>query len=169
MSGLMLVLGGCARIDHLKYKTFITDIDGESVLEISTYGADFGRSVKHVPFLYRHMESHDRLWFQVFIRDKDNAGRNPHVESIIIHSFSYRFGDQPETVLLTDYADNFWMQGRSDDHSNGRGTQPILFDPHWAVTVSIEFTLNGIDYSFEGTMPGVRKTSRKPLLVHALR
>lgn len=169
IAGLLLLSSACARIDKLFYEPYVAEIDGLSQLEISTYPADFGRSRKHVPFIFRHMETNDKLYFQVFIRNKDQAGRNPHVESIRIHSFSYRFGNQPETVLITDYDNNFWMQGQPNYNEDYADTQPVQFLPDTEVTVSINFTLNGNNYEFEGQMPSARDESLMPLFVYAFR
>ncbi|MDJ0761238.1 MAG: hypothetical protein QNJ19_17725 [Woeseiaceae bacterium] len=166
---LVGLLSACARTDQLAYRPFVADIDGKSELRISTYPADFGRSRKHVPFIYRHMETYDKLYFQVFIRNKDQAGKNPHVESIHIHSFSYRFDGQPSTELITDYDDYFWMQNQPDYNKDYAESPPVLYVPNAEIIVSIAFTLNGIDYEFEGSMPSTTKKSWTPLLVHALR
>lgn len=168
-TGLLLLLSACARIDHLVYEPYVAEIDGLSQLEISTYPADFGRTRKHVPFVYRHMETHDKLFFQVFIRNKEQAGKNPHVESIQIHSFTYRFGDQPDTVLLTEYGDYFWMQGQPNYNKDYAETQPVLFVPDAEITVVINFTLNGTNYEFQGKMPSAREERLMPLLVYAFR
>lgn len=169
MSVFLIMLTGCARVDRLLYEPYVAEIDGLSQLEISMYPAYFGNSRKHVPFIYRHMETHDKLYFQVFIRNKGQAGKNPHVESIRIHKFSYRFGNQPETVLITGYDDNFWMQGQPDYDENHAETQPVQFVPDAEIIVAINFTLNGNNYEFEGKMPSARERSLLPLIVYAFR
>jgi hypothetical protein len=44
----------------------------------------------------------------VFVRDKkkNKLDKHPHIQSIIIHSFSYQIGDEPPTVLVSDYEQN---------------------------------------------------------------
>ena len=164
-----LLLSACARIDYLDYESYVADIDGLSQLEISTYPANFPESRRHVPFIYRHLETYNRLYFQVFIRNKDQAGQNPHVESIFIHEFSYGFGNHPDTVLITEYQDYFWMQGQPKYNDNYANTEPVLFVPGASITVNIKFTLNGDYYEFEGQMPATRKQRLRPLLLDAFR
>ena len=164
-----LLLSACARTDYLDYESYTADIDGLSQLEISTYAANFPESLKHVPFIYRHLETHNRLYFQVFIRNMEQAGKNPHVDSILIHEFSYRFGNQPRNVLISDYPEYFWMQGQPNYNENYADTQPVLFVPDASITVNIRFTLNGDYYEFEGQMPAAKKQTLRPLLLDAFR
>lgn len=89
LSGLFLI--SCAQLRHLEYTPFVYDIDGKNELSISTYPAWFAKDLFSIPFVYKQRETHDKLYFQVYIRDiNKKSGKNPNVESIRIHSFSYR-------------------------------------------------------------------------------
>ena len=87
-----------------------------------------------------------------------------NVETILIHTFSYSFGNQPETVLINDYDENFWMQGEPNYNELYADTQPIQFLPDAEITVDIKFTLNGNYYEFEGQMPSARRKGWSALL-----
>lgn len=163
----MLLLSGCARITKREYAEFVHEIDGKSELSVSTYPAGFPDRVSHVPFLYTALETPDRVYFQVFVRDAaKKSGPNPHVESIRIHSFTYRVGGGLPTELLTDYAENFWMQG--DPTYDNRELAPIPFYDDKSVRLEIEITLNGVRYSIDGEMPGREMSRLRPLPVLTL-
>ncbi|MFT5129459.1 MAG: hypothetical protein ACI8W8_003081 [Rhodothermales bacterium] len=165
---LAVLLAGCASTRQLGYKPLVCDLDRKSELKISTYPAGFGSTKVSIPFVYKRNETHDTVCFQVFVRDKNRkVGANPHVESILIKSFSYQLDDQPRRQLLNNYASNFWMQNNTQYEK--RKLPPIPYQQGGVVAVEIDLTLNGKDYSFEGEMPAFEKTSSYPLALEMLR
>ena len=167
---IVLLLAGCGQVRHLEYKPFVHDIDGKNELYISTYPAWFAKDSFSIPFVYKKRVTHDKLYFQVFIRDiNKKAGKNPNVESIQIHSFSYRIGNNPSTVLISDFNSNFWMQNQTQYNPDAKDTSPILYVDGWTVTVDISFTLNGKDYSIQGEMPSSERTTSYPLIMEIYR
>ena len=151
----------------LSYETLIRPLDGKSELKISTYPSDIARSVSRVPFLWKEVRSPNTVYFQVFVRQVGKAGRNPHVESIMIHSFSYAFPGQEPVELISDYDQNFWMQGSPE--YNPTGDPPVPVDEAWYVDLNIELTLNGQRYRFDERVDAASKESLRPLLLEALR
>ncbi len=166
---VVLLLAGCSRIDYVHLEPFVADIDGKSELAVSTYPADFPKTRSKVPFLYRHSVTKSEHFFQVFIRDgKKKTGNNPHVDSIRIHSFSYRIDDQSEVELLANYDSNFWMQGNPKYNEQYQDDYAVAVDECSTVTVYVSFTLNGEDFEFEGMMTSDAKKRWTPLLFRAL-
>jgi hypothetical protein len=165
-----LFLSSCARVRHLEYAPFVHDIDGKNELSISTYPAWFAKDTFSIPFVYKKRVTHDKLYFQVFIRDiNKKSGKNHNVESIRIHSFSYRIGNNPSTELISDYDANFWMQSQPEYNPNVKDTVPILYVDGWTVSVDISFTLNGKDYKIQGEMPSAEYTTSHPLIMEIYR
>ena len=163
---LILFLAGCVQIRHLKYKPFVHDIDGKNELYISTYPAGYAHKTDSIPFVFKKLVTHDKLYFQVFIRDiKKKAGKNPNIDSIRIHSFSYRIGNNPSTELISNYDSNFWQQGQPKYNPDAKETSPILYVDGWTVSVDISFTLNGKDYSIQGEMPSAEHTTTRSLIM----
>ena len=161
---LYLFLTCCTSMTQRSYQPFIRELDGESVLRITTYPAGFPRGKSGSSIILNKEQSHGELYCQINIKDKSkNMGPNPHVESIKIHSFAYQIGDGPRTELLNDYDYNFWMQGnRNYDKS---GLPPIPYKPNSSVSVEIDFTLNGEKYEFEGKMDATENTSYVPTVI----
>ncbi len=160
---LLLTLTGCTIIRQREYKPFVQVLDGQNVLEISTYPAEFPTRLRKRAVIQRY-ESHDEMYFQINIRDKRRKiGPNPLVQSITIHLFSYQMGDEPPTVMLTDYPGYFWMQ------NNPRYAQqdlpPIPYWPQGKVSIEIDFTLNGERYKLKGNMPAREHTLVLPTLI----
>ena len=168
---LILFLPGCVQIRHLEYKPFVHDIDGKNELYISTYAAGYApKKTDSIPFVFKKLVTHDKLYFQVFIRDiNKKSGKNPNVESIRIHSFSYRIGNNPSTELISDYDANFWMQSEPEYNPKVKDTVPILYVDGWTVSVDISFTLNGKDYKIQGEMPSAEYTTSHPLIMEIYR
>ena len=165
-----LFLASCGQVRHLEYTPFVQNVDGKNELYISTYPAWFAKDTFSIPFVYKKRVTHDKLYFQVFIRDfNKKSGKNPYVDSIQIHSFSYRIGNNPSTVLISNYDSNFWMQGQPQDNPNPKDTSPVLYVDGWAVSIDISFTLNGKDYSIQGEMPSAERTTIYPLIMEIYR
>ena len=164
---LVILFTGCASLTHRGYKPFVRDLDGKSELEISMYPADYGKTKTSIPLIYDSSETHDEVYFQVFVRGKkEKSGPNPHIQSILIESFFYRIDDGPRRQLLSKYASGFWMQ--DNPRYEKRKLPPIPYKPASVVTVEINLTLNGKAYSFEGEMPASEKTTVHPLALEML-
>ena len=164
---LVIGLQGCFKATVLSYETLIRALDGKSELYISTYPSDIARSVSGVPFLWKEVRSPNSVYFEVFVREVGRMGRNPHVESITIHSFSYAFPGQAPVQLIADYDHNFWQQG--SPKYNPDGNEPVLVHEAWYVNLEIDLTLNGQRYRIEDRVHAVEKESMRPLLLEAFR
>ena len=161
---LLSIVSGCTNLKQRQYAPFVRELDGLNELEISTYPADFPNRLSEKGDIFQRYESADGLYLQVFIRDaKKKTGPNPHVQSITIHAFSYQIRDEPTTVLLSEYQDNFWMQG--NPQYDPRGLPPIPYDPDGSVSIKISLTLNDKKYEFEGQMPAAEKTTVMPTFI----
>jgi hypothetical protein len=161
---VLLMALGCTSLKHRAYAPLVRDLDGLNELEISTYPADFADRLGEKGDILQKYESAGQLYFQVFIRDaKNKTGPNPHVQSITIHAFSYQMGDEPPTVMLSEYKDNFWMQG--NPRYDERGLPPIPYEADGSVFVKISLTLNDTKYEFEGEMPATEKTTFAPTFI----
>ena len=164
---ISVTFSGCSKFTHLKYSSFVRDLDGKSELVISTYPTWHPKRTSHIPFFYESLTSPKEVYFQVFVRDSvKKLGQNPHVKSIRIHSFSVQILNQSKIVLISDYGSNFWMQGQSKD--NELDIQPIPYYPDTPIRVDIELTLNGVDYSFKGKMSPIKEVSMSPLIFKLL-
>jgi len=158
---------GCADSTIQEYGPFTRDLDGENELHVSTYPAGFPRVTDRIPFIYKAQKTPDEVYLQVFVRDKSvGAGPNPHIESIHIESFSYRFPGQAPVVLLEDYDDNFWMQGNPRYESET--SPPVPFNEHWHLQIRIELTVNGADYSFDERIDPNLRNHLRPLILEGL-
>jgi hypothetical protein len=166
---LFLVFGlqGCWRATVFGYEPMTWALDGKSELYISTYPSEIARTVSKTPFLWKEVRSPNSVYFQVFVRQVGKSGRNPHVESITIHSFSYAFPGQEPVELIADYAENFWMQG-SPDYNPDRDA-PVPVHEGWYVNLKIDLTLNGQRYRFDDIANATQKEYLRPLLSEAFR
>jgi len=151
----------------LEYQPLTLDLDGESELHISTYPSDFPRQTSSIPFLYKALRTPDAVYFQVFVRDAEiKFGKNPHIQSIKIHSFTYELPGQEPVQLTSDYDHGFWMQGNPRYDPDGHA--PVPFDKHWYLRLRIDLTLNGKYYAFDEQVQATERKSLSPLLLHAL-
>lgn len=151
-----------------KYETVTHDLDGKNELMISTYPSEFPEETASIPFLYKALRTPERVNFQVFIRAKGKNGRNPHIEDIAIHSFSYAFPN-PElepVLLLEDYDSNFWMQG--DPQNDELNAPPVLHSKGWYLNANIDMTVNGERYQLTKQMHAQESTRFRPLILYML-
>jgi hypothetical protein len=167
LAALAIGLQGCMKVTVFSYEPLTRALDGKSELHISTYPSDIADRVSGVPFLWKEVLSPNSVYFQVFVRQEGRMGRNPHVESITIHSFSYAFPGQAPVELITDYGQNFWMQG-SPEYNPGGGA-PVPVHEAWYVNLEIDLTLNGQRYRIKDQVHAVKKESMRPLLLEAFR
>ena len=164
---LALVFQGCMDATVREYEPLTRALDGKSELHISTYPAGFPRVKSSIPFLYKALQTPDSVYFQVFIREAGKeAGPNPHVESIEIHSFSYQFPDQDPVELISDFEGNFWMQGDPQDNPEGVGAVP--FGEQWYLQLSIDLTLNSRHFQVDGRVQATEREYTRPLILYTL-
>jgi hypothetical protein len=160
---ILVTFSGCSKFTHLKYSSFVRDLDGKSELVISTYPTWYPKRTLHIPFLYENLISPEEVYFQVFVRDSvKKVGQNPNVKSIRIHSFAVQMQNQSKIILISDYESNFWMQGQSKD--NKLDVQSIPYYPDTPLRVDIALTLNGVDYSIKGKMNPTKEVSMSLLI-----
>ena len=164
---LVLGLQGCRKATVFSYEPMTWALDGKSELHISTYPSGIARTVSKTPFVWKEVRSPNSVYFQVFVRQVGRMGKNPHVESITIHSFSYAFPGQEPVELIADYPENFWMQGSPDD--NPDSDAPVPVHEGWYVDLKIDLTLNGERYRLEGVANATQREYVRPLLTEAFR
>ncbi|MFK8022057.1 MAG: hypothetical protein AB8B86_20035 [Pseudomonadales bacterium] len=162
-----MLLQGCIDSTVQYYGPITLPVDDRNELHISTYPAGFPNQEAHIPLLYRRIRTPDQVYFQVFVREKGKEfGRNPNIESIKIRSFSYHFPGQKPTELISDYDDNFWVQGRPKH--NPDKSEPIPFDEHWYLQIQLDMNLNGVDYTFDERIDAKTRRSFSPLIFSVL-
>jgi hypothetical protein len=163
-----LALQGCMKVTVVEYGPLTRPLDSKNELHISTYPAWFPRETKSVPFLYKALHTSDSVFFQVFIREAGTrGGKNPNVESIRIHSFSYGFPGQDSIVALTDYPQNFWQQG--DPNNDARTGKSVLHSEGWYLRLNLHLTLNGQEHRIDEVVHANTRTSYRPLFLEAFR
>jgi len=165
--GIGSLLSGCIHREMLEYEPVALDLDGKSELHISTYPAGFPRKISGIPFLYKTTRTPESVFFQVFVRDiQKKVGPNAHVESIQIHSFSYRIDNDPPVVLISQYDGHFWMQEQHADNNGER--KPVPWVSGKPLTIDIALTLNGKDYAFKTRMQPIMREKTGSLVAHEL-
>ena len=85
----------------------------------------------------------------------------------MIHSFSYEFPGQEPVVLMTNYDQNFWMQGSPE--YNPDLEPPVPVDEAWYLDLKIDLTVNGERYRIEERVHGTNRERMRPLLLEAFR
>ena len=166
VSAVLVLAAGCMDATIPEYRSLTLELDGRSELHISTYPAGFPRETFSIPFLYKKLRTPDAVYFQVFVRDAERkAGPNRQIDSIRIHSFSYRRGDEAPVQLIADYDGYFWMQDQPQ-YKKVQGVS-VPYRPAAPVQVSIDLTVNGRDYSFRESMPAGEHRILRPLWVYA--
>ncbi len=164
---LCMVLQGCLDATTQQYGPITLPLDDLNELHISTYPADFPKTLQSVPFLYKKIKTPDKVYFQVFVRAAGTtAGKNPNIDSITINRFSYYFPGQPPIHLMSEYDQGFWMQGQPN--YDPAGAPPVPYNDHWHLRVSIDLTLNGVNYQFDERVDAVSKRRFQPLIIYAM-
>lgn len=161
---VIILISGCTSVKKREYAPFVRDLDGKNELIVSTYPAGLPDEVSQEGATFEAYETHGELYFQVFVRDRGRSiGSSPELESMRIHSFSYRLDDGPLTELLSGYTGNFWMQGNR--RYEQRDLPPILYRSDGVVFIEINFELNGTKYAFEGEMPARASSVTVPTFI----
>lgn len=155
----LLLITGCGTMHTRGYETFTEEIDQENLLQISMNPASNPKKKQGSTSWMEELETYRKLNFQVFIMDKDGYGKNPHIESVTIHSFSYQINDWNKTEILSDYDYNFWMQGNSRYNKDRKTVPPITYVPKSQIKFWIEFSLNGKKYSKQGILKSFENSS----------
>jgi hypothetical protein len=162
---LCAFLGGCVDIRNREYTPVTVSLDGRSELHISTYPSWFPSETSDIPFLKKTVRTPESVYFQVFVRDaKKKAGPNPHVDTILIESFSYRIAGRAPVVLLENYDRNFWMQ--NDPNANKGEPVPVPWVEGQPLPIAISLVLNGKTHEFKTDMQAVERKSTRSLLAH---
>ena len=164
---VIAVLQGCLDATTQQYGPITLPLDDLNELHISTYPADFPKTLESVPFLYKKIKTPDQVYFQVFVRAAGTtSGKNPNIDSITINSFSYYFPGQTAIQLISDYDQGFWMQ--ANPNYDPAGAPPVPYNDHWHVRVSIDLTLNGVNYQLDERVDAESERWFQPLIIHAM-
>ncbi len=95
----------------VEYEEFVQPLDDDSELAVSTYAAWFPRESVSLAPLYVRLRTDDYVALKFHVRDRNSSGNTgPRIESVHVHRLAYRLDIGPETVVLTDFRDAFWMQ-----------------------------------------------------------
>jgi hypothetical protein len=159
------LLGGCVDMRSREYAPISVRLDDRNELHISTYPSWFSSETSDIPYLKKTVRTPDSVYFQVSVRDAEKkAGPNPHVDSILIRSFSYRIADREPVVLIENYDDYFWMQG--NPNHNKVEQAPVPWVEGQPLTIAISLVLNGKTHELKTDMQAVERKSTGSLLAH---
>jgi hypothetical protein len=162
---LCAFLGGCVDIHRREYAPVTVALDDRNELHISTYASSFPSETSDIPFLKKTVRTPESVYFQVFVRDAEKkAGPNPHVDTILIKSFSYQLAGRAPVVLIENYDRNFWMQDQPNDNPNER--TPVPWVKGQPLTIAISLVLNGKTHALKTDMQAVERKSTGSLLAH---
>lgn len=157
---------GCAKFTKYEYESHVFALDEKNELVISTFPSWFPRFKDSIPFLYRHKEAPQSVYFQLYVRATGtSAGRNPNIESILIQNFSYEFPGQAPVVLISGYSGGFWQQGRPGYDSENADPVPCV--DGWNVRVKFDLILNGTDFRGEHVLHAREVSRVYPLVFEA--
>lgn len=161
-------VAGCAQHTRCEYAPQVVTLDSLNEVVFSTFPSGFARVTRHVPFVFKRLESPPSVNLQMFVRARGTtAGRNPHIDSILVRRLSYEFPGQTPVPLVQNYADGFWQQGQSEYQSEH--VAPIQCVEGWYIRVRFDLTLNGNVLTGEDTLFARERTRRYALLFDALR
>ncbi|TKB45686.1 hypothetical protein [Thalassotalea mangrovi] len=161
-------LTSCTKYTKYQYESHVFPLDDENELVISTFPSWFPKAESHIPFLYKHSKAPQSVYFQFFVRAVGTtAGSNPNIESIHVKNFSYEFPGQNPVVLIEDYSEGFWQQGRIEyDSAN---LKPVPCVDGWYVRVKYDLILNGLAFKGEDILHAQEVSKVHPLLFDSLR
>lgn len=162
---LAALLGGCVDVRIREYVPLTVRLDDRNELYISTYPSWFPRETSDIPFLKKTLRTPDSVYFQVFVRDAEKkVGPNPHVDSILIKSFSYQVAGRAPVVLIENYDTYFWMQDQPNDNAGERA--PVPWVEGQQLTIAISLVLNGKAHDLKTDMHAVERKRTDSLLAH---
>lgn len=157
--------GGCVDVHSPEYAPVIVRLDDHNELYISTYPSWFPSETSGIPFLKKTLRTPESVYFQVFVRDaQEKVGPNPHVDSILIKSFSYQLAGRAPVVLIENYDQEFWMQ--DNPNYNKRQPVPVPWVKGQPLTIAISFVLNGKAHELKTDMQAVERKSTGSLFAH---
>jgi hypothetical protein len=156
---------GCVNVVSVEYETFVQPLDEDTELAVNTYPAWFPRESVSLAPLYVRLRPDEYVALQFHVRDRQRSGAaGPRLESVHVHRLAYRLDGGPETVVLTDIRDGFWMQPISTYRD--RTKYGIPYREHSILHVTADLTVNGERFSIAGNMPARRRFSRYPIVLH---
>jgi hypothetical protein len=159
------LLGGCVDIHKREYAPITVALDDRNELHISTYPSWFPSETSEIPFLKKTVRTPESVYFQVFVRDAEKkAGPNPHVETILIKSFSYQLAGRAPVVLIENHDAYFWMQNNPNDNKGDQA--PVPWVKGQPLTIAISLVLNGRTHELKTEMQAVERKSTRSLLAH---
>ena len=159
---------GCAKFTKCAYDSHVFPLGEYNELVISTFPSWYPRTQSHIPFLFRSLRAPQSVYFQFFVRATGTAaGRNPNIESILVRKCSYEFPGQKPVVLIENYSDSFWQQGRPDYDSETLEPVPCIEDG--CVLVKFDLVLNGTAFEGEHVLYAQEISETYPLFFDALR
>lgn len=162
---LAVLLGGCVDVRNREYVPVTVRLDDRNELDISTYPSWFPSETSDIPFLKKTLRTPDSVYFQVFVRDAEKkAGPNPHVDSILIKSFSYQIAGRAPVILIENYDTYFWMQDQPNDNAGERA--PVPWVEGQRLNIAISLVLNGKAHELKTEMLAVERKSTGSLLAH---
>jgi hypothetical protein len=161
------LLSGCVHNRIREYTPATFALNDNSELHIATYPSWFSHQISEVPFLKKTFHTPDSVFLEMSVNDVHNKhGPNPHIDSILIKSFSYQIADHAPVVLIENYGGSVWMQG--EPHYNSGERIPIPWVKGQQLTVAISLVLNGKAHEFKTVMQAVERNKTESLLWHEL-
>lgn len=161
-------VSGCAQHTRCEYAPQVIALDERNEVVFSTFASAFAQVRRHVPLLFKSYHSPPSVNLQFFVRATGTtAGQNPHIDSILVRSFSYEFPGQTPVRLIENYADGFWQQGQSQYQSDT--LEPVGCFEGWYIQARFDLVLNGTTFAGEDTLFARERTRRYPLVFDALR
>lgn len=158
---------GCVNVVSVEYETYVQPLDENTELAVSTYPAWFPRESVSLAPLYVRLHADEYVALQIHVRDRKRSGdAGPRIESVHVHRLAYRLDRGPETVVLTDFRDGFWMQPISTYRD--RTKHGIPYREHSILHLTADLSVNGERFSIAGDMPARRRFSRYPIVLHYL-
>ncbi|MDJ0623620.1 MAG: hypothetical protein QNJ17_11680 [Desulfocapsaceae bacterium] len=158
---------GCAKFTKYEYDSHVFPLDEKNELVISTFPSWYPETKSRIPFLFKSLHAPQSVYFQFFVRATGTlAGRNPNIDSIHVRNFSYEFPGQTPVILIEDYSEGFWQQGRAD--YNSKELKPVLCFDGWYVLIKFDLVLNGVAYTGEHILYAREVSRVYPLIYDAL-
>jgi hypothetical protein len=158
---------GCVDVVTFEYEEYVQPLGDDSELAISTYPAWFPTESVSLAPVYVRLRPDDHVALQFHVRDRRPGGdAGSRIESVHVQRLAYRLDGGPETLVLTDFRDGFWMQESGTYRDRTRNG--IRYRENAVLHVMADLTVNGERFSVAGDMPARRRFSRYPIVFHYL-
>lgn len=158
---------GCVDVVTLEYEAYVQPLDDDTELAISTYPGWFPRESVSLSPVHVRLRPDEHVALRFHVRDRKRSwDAGSRIESVHVHRLAYRLDGGPETVVLTDFRDGFWMQPivtYRDRTKNG-----IPYREHAVLHVTADLSVNGERFSVAGDMRARRRFNRYPIVVNYL-